>query len=219
MVWPLRSLSDDQEEVTMPGYEGMPVDTLIWMVKEAVTESGVSRLSKTQDLRVASVHITLQVLATKSGSTEVSIRVPFTGTELGARGKLTNQDTNTIDITLAPPAQPKRRGVRGLPIDKVLVNAIATIRDAMASAATGNDPWELSQSTVSLAFGVTKTGTISLGVEGERSTDVMHTLRLTLKPADRVDAADVGQANLYPGSCHVTLRRGCGVLTVPGRLS
>jgi hypothetical protein len=137
------------------------------------------------------VHITLQVLAVKSGSTEVSIRVPFTGTELGAGGKLTKQDTQTIDITLAPPTQPKRRGVRGLPIDKVLVNAIATIRDTMASAATGNDPWELSQSTVSIAFGVTKTGTISLGVEGERSTDVMHTLRLTLKPADRVAAANV----------------------------
>lgn len=175
----------------MPAYDGMPVDTLIWMVKEAVTESGVSRLSKTQDLRVASVHITLRVLATKSGGTEVSIRVPFIGTKFGAAGKVTKQDTQTIDITLVPPPQPKRRGVRGLPIDKVLVDAIATIRDTMASAATGNDPWELSQSTVSISFGVTKTGTISLGVDGERSTDVMHTLRLTLKPADRVEAANV----------------------------
>src|SRR5208282_2907145 len=123
----------------MPSRDGMPVDTLIWMVKNAITESGVSRLSKTQDLRVSSVQITLQVLATKSG----------------VSGKLTKQDTQTIDITLVPPAQPKSRGVRGLPIDDALVEAIATIRDAMASAATGDDPWELQQSSVSLSFGVT----------------------------------------------------------------
>jgi hypothetical protein len=191
MVWPPRWLTGGQEEDMMPSRDGMPVDTLIWMVKNAITESGVSRLSKTQDLRVSSVQITLQVLATKSGGTEVSIRVPFIGTEFGASGKLTKQDTQTIDITLVPPAQPKPRGVRGLPIDDALVEAIATIRDAMASAATGDDPWELQQSSVSLSFGVTRTGSISLGVDGERSSDMLNTLRLTLKPADRVAATNV----------------------------
>jgi len=181
----------------LPSDDGMPVETLVWMVKEAVTESGVSRLSKEQDLRVASLQLTLEVLATKSGSAEISVTVPFIGAQLGAGGKLTRQDTETIDMTLAPPAHPKPRGVRGLAMDKVLVNAIRTIRDTMVSAATGNDPWELQQGTVSLSFGVTRTGSISLGVGGERSSDMMQTLRLTLKPVDRAAVA-TGEEHSLP---------------------
>jgi hypothetical protein len=37
----------------------------------------------------------------------------------------------------------------------------------MAAAATGDDPWEPSESTVNISFGVTKTGTISLAAHGE----------------------------------------------------
>ncbi len=173
----------------MPADDGMPVETLVWLLKEAVRESGVSRLSKDQDLRVASIQITLEVLATKSRGADVSVTVPFIGAEVGGGAKLTNKDTETIDMTLTPLAHPKPRGVRGLAMDKVLVNAIRTIRDTMASAATGNDPWELQQGTVSLSFGVTKTGSISLGVAGERSSDMMQTLRLTLEPVDRAAVA------------------------------
>jgi hypothetical protein len=178
-----------RRELKMP-HDGMPVDTLIWMIKDAVTESGVSRLSATRDLRVVSVHLTLEVLTANSAGGEVSVRVPFIGTEFGVGGKVAKQDTQTIDITLVPPAEPKPRGVRGVPIDKLLVNAIATVRDTMASAAVGNDPWELQHSTVSISFGVTRTGSISLGVDGERSSDVMQTLRLTLKPTDRAAVAN-----------------------------
>lgn len=60
----------------------------------------------------------------------------------------------------------------------------------MAAAATGYDPWELSESTMNISFGVAKTGTISLAAHGERSADITQTLRLTLKPADRAESAD-----------------------------
>ena len=132
----------------------------------------MSPLSETQDLRVASVTITLEVLATKSAGTEISLRVPFIGTEFGVGGEVTKRDTQKIDMTLVPSA-PKPHGVRGLPVDRALVDAIATVRDTMASAATGPHPWALSESTVSIAFGVTREGTISVGVAGERSTDVV----------------------------------------------
>jgi hypothetical protein len=168
----------------------MPVSQLIWLVKSAVTVSGVSRLSKTQDLRVASVQVILEVMATKSGGGEISLRVPFTDTEVGVGGDLAKRDTQTIDIILVPPARPKLHPVRGRMTEKALVDAIATIRDTMAAAATGDDPWELSESTVNISFGVTKTGTISLAAHGERSAGITQTLRLTLKPADRVESTD-----------------------------
>lgn len=174
----------------MPESDGMPVSQLIWLVKSAITRSGVSRLSATHDLRVASVQVVLDVVATKTGGGDISLRVPFINSELGMSGDLTKRDTETIDITLVPPAQAKPSPVRARDAEKALVDAIATIRDAMAAAAIGDDPWELSQSTVNLAFGVTKEGTISLGLHGERSTDVKQTLRLTLKPYARTERRD-----------------------------
>jgi len=176
----------------MPGSDGMPVSQLIWLVKSAITRSGVSRLSSTHDLRVVSVQVVLEVVATNSGGSDISLRVPFIGSELGISGEVTKRDTETIGITLVPPARPKPGPVRGRDTEKALVNAIATIRDTMAAAATGDDPWELSESTVNLAFGVTKDGSISLGLHGERSTDANQTLRLTLKPYDRTEPQDAG---------------------------
>src|SRR5438034_4743070 len=170
----------------------MPVAQLIWLVKRAITLSGVSRLSPTHDLRVASVQVVLEVVATKAGGTDISLRVPFINSELGMSGDLTKRETETIDITLVPPTQAKSRPVRARDTAQALVDAIATIRDAMAAATRGDDPWELSESTVNLAFGVTKEGTISLGLHGERSTDAKQTLRLTLKPYARTEPQDVG---------------------------
>jgi len=176
----------------MSGSDGMPVSQLIWLVKSAITRSGVSRLSPSHDLRVASVQVVLEVVATKVGGSDISLRVPFIGSDLGITGDLTKRDTEAIDITLVPPAQAKPAPVRARDTEKALVDAIATIRDTMAAAATGDDPWELSESTVNLSFGVTKEGTISLGLHGERSTDAKQTLRLTLKPYDRTGAQGVG---------------------------
>lgn len=52
----------------------------------------------------------------------------------------------------------------------------------MAEAAVGNDPWVLSSGTVDITFGVTKTGSISVGAGGELANEVTHTLRLRLVP-------------------------------------
>jgi len=167
---------------------GMPVSQLIGLLKSAVTASGVSRLSETHDLRVASVKVTLEVIAAKSGGGEISLRVPFTDVGASVGGDVTKRDTQTVDMTLVPPTRPKLRPVRGFDAEKALVDAIATIRDTMAAAATGDDPWELSESTVNISFGVTKEGSISLAAHGERSSDITQTLLLTLKPVDRAES-------------------------------
>ena len=46
--------------------EGVPVDTLISVVKDSIKQAGVSRTSQTRDLQVASVQLILDVVASKT---------------------------------------------------------------------------------------------------------------------------------------------------------
>lgn len=60
------------------------------------------------------------------------------------------------------------------------MKAITVIRDVMTSAAVGDDPWVLASSSVDITFAITRTGTISLGIDGEFGDEVTQTLRLGL---------------------------------------
>ena len=160
---------------------GVPVEALITTVKDAVKRAGVSRSSGQGDLRVESVQLVLHALASKSAGGGVDFCIPFIGMRLRAGAKVTGQDTQTIDMTLKPPDKPTRK-VRGGSVEDALVDAIITIRTAMAHAAAGDDPWILSTGIVDISFGITKTGSISLGADGELANEVTQTLRLSLAP-------------------------------------
>lgn len=164
--------------------EGVPVDTLISVVKDSIKQAGVSRTSQTGDLQVASVQLVLDVVASKTVGGGLDFRVPFIGMKLSLGAKVTKKDTHTIDITLVPPDGRDTRQVRGAEeIQQVLVDAIATIRDVVTKAAEGDDPWVLSAGTIDISFAITQTGTITLGVNGELADELTHTLRLGLAPA------------------------------------
>jgi hypothetical protein len=160
---------------------GVPVEELITTVKAGLRQAGVSRSSSQGDLRVESVQLVLQALASKAAGGELDFRIPFIGMKLRAGTKVTSQDTNTIDMTLKPPDKPARR-VRGGNVEGALVDAITTIRAAMAQAASGPDRWDLSVAVVDISFGVTKEGSISLGANGELANEVRQTLRLRVTP-------------------------------------
>lgn len=162
---------------------GVPVDTLIGVVKDSVKEAGVSAATLARDLKVASVRLILEVVASKETGTTLDFRVPFIGMKLRTGAKVTKKDTHTIDISLVPPEDKDARQVRGDDVEQVLVNAIGTIRQVMARAAAGDDPWVLSASTIDISFAITQTGTISLGVDGSLSSELTHTLRLELASA------------------------------------
>lgn len=162
--------------------EGVPVNTLISVVKDSIRRAGVSRTSQNKDLQVASVKLVLDVVASKTAGGGVDFCVPFIGMKLRVGTKVTKKDTHTIDITLVPPKDRDTRQVRGGDVEDVLVNAIATIRDVMIQAAEGDDPWVLSASTIDISFAITRTGSITLGVDGELANELTHTLRLGLAP-------------------------------------
>lgn len=164
------------------GNSGMEPGDLIAVVKDAVRRAGISRPSATRDLQMASVQLTLAVVAAKSAGGRLAVRVPVIGMEFSAGGKITRNGSHTIDITLAPPEPSPLRETRGPSVSDALVAAITTIRDAMASAATGDDPWHLSAGEITISFAVTKTGTIAVGADGELASEITHTLRLRLAP-------------------------------------
>ena len=129
--------------------QGVPVDTLVGVVKNSIKQAGVSRTSQSGDLRVASVQLILDVVSSRTVGGGLDFCVPFIGMKLRAGTKITKKDTHTIDITLVPPEDRDTRQVRSGEVEEVLVSAIATIRDVMTRAADGDDPWILSTSAIS----------------------------------------------------------------------
>ncbi|WP_300607512.1 trypco2 family protein [Trebonia sp.] len=163
---------------------GMPVDALIAEVKNALVLAGVTNANPAADLRVSSVQLILNVVATTTDGVKVNFRVPFIGADVGIGSTHTQHDTHTIDITLVPPSQLTSRAARSSgDFPRVLVAAIGRVRQTVVSAAGGEDPWALSTATVDISFGVTRDGSISVGVEGGMTSETTNTLRLTLAPA------------------------------------
>ena len=162
--------------------EGIPVTTLISVIKNSIIRAGVSRTSQNRDLQVASVQLILEVVANKTVGGGLDFRVPFIGMKLKVGAEVTKKDTHTINIVLVPPEERTTRQVRGEEVEDVLVKAIATIREVITSAAEGDDPWILSTGTIDLSFAITQTGTISIGIDGELTEGLTHTLRLKLAP-------------------------------------
>lgn len=97
--------------------------------------------------------------------------------------KVTKQDTHRIEISLIPPDLKGRPELRDGDLGSVFVDAINIIRSAVASAATGTDPFILTESSVNISFAITAEGTISLGVDGGLANELTHTLVLALIPA------------------------------------
>src|SRR5262249_1452131 len=136
-----------------------------------------------RDLRVGSAQITLHAVATRSAGGGVDFRIPVIGMPVRFGSKLAKKDTHTIDIKLVPPDLSGHPELREADLESVLVDAINTIRAAVAVAITGDDPFTLIESRVDVSFAVTAEGTISLGVEGTLANELTHTLTLGLVPA------------------------------------
>ncbi len=63
------------------------------------------------------------------------------------------------------------------------MDTINTIRTAVASAATGDDPFTSTESVVNISFAVTAEGGMLLGADGGLTSELTHTLTLGLVPS------------------------------------
>jgi len=163
--------------------DGVPIQELISTIKQAIKMANVSNSDLDRDVRVGSVQIILNAVATRSLGGGVDFRVPFIGMPIKFGNKLTGQDTHKVDISMVPPDLTGRPELRDGELASVFVDAINTIRLAVAGASTGDDPFTLTKSSVDISFAVTAEGTISLGIDGGLSNELTHTLTLGLVPA------------------------------------
>jgi hypothetical protein len=163
--------------------DGVAIQDLIETIKQAIKTANVSSADLERDLRVGSVHITLNTVATRSLGGGLDFRIPFIGMPVKLGTRLTKHDTHRIDISLVPPDLKRRPELREGDLESVFVDAINTIRVAIASAATGDDPFTLTGSSVKISFAVTAEGAISLGVDGALTNELTHTLTVGLVPA------------------------------------
>jgi len=92
-------------------------------------------------------------------------------------------DTHEIEISMVPPAPEERPELRDGNLGDALVKAIETIRATLAAAADGEDPFVLDESKITIVFGVTSEGDISIGVNGSLNDELTQTLTLSLVPA------------------------------------
>ena len=128
------------------------------------------------------MRLTLHAVATRSFGGGLDFRIPFIGMQVKVGPKLTKQDTHKINIGLVPPDLKGRPELRDGDLGSVFVDAINTIRAAVASAEIGDDTFTLTESSVDISFAVTAEGTISLGVEGGLANELTHTPTLGLVP-------------------------------------
>jgi hypothetical protein len=178
-----KHLTESRERPVYVTEEGVPIQEVIETIKQAIKAANLSSTDFDRDLRVGSVQLTLHAVATRSLGGGLDFRIPFIGMQVKLGSKLTRQDTHRIDICLVPPDLKGRPELRDSDLGSVFVDAINTIRAAVASAAAGDDPFTLTESTVRISFAVTAEGTISLGVDGGLTNELTHTLILGLVPA------------------------------------
>ena len=160
------------------------IEQVVTQVKDAVRRANVAPRDATT-LAITKLAITLEVIQEISGGGNATFRVPVIGLDAGAKATYERSVTSTISLELeAPPVvQGSAQGlVPKLSISDDLVDAIKVIRAGMFAGATGEPKFEPGQSTVVLAFGVTKDGGISLVATADRSKTMTNTLTLTLAP-------------------------------------
>jgi hypothetical protein len=164
--------------------DGIPVEDLLTAVKVAVKQANMSASHAKRDLTVAALGLTLNTVATRTAGGGVTFRVPFIGMSMRIGGKVTRQNTHTINLSLVPEQLPLHE-IRDGDVEETLVDALTMIQRVLTSAAAGDDPFRLDSGTVELKFAVTRNGAISLGVDGELTDDVTQTLRLEVRPTNR----------------------------------
>jgi hypothetical protein len=156
----------------------MPVDDLISAVKNSIQQAGISVANPDRDLAVTSVYLKLHTITTAKAGGGLDFRVPFIGLKLKVGASVTRQRTHAMELTLVPEATAYE--TRDGEVDVILLQAIETARAVMTRAAGGDDPFTLQDSTIELSFGVSQDGTISLGIDGELTDEITHTLRVTI---------------------------------------
>lgn len=159
---------------------GVAVDEVVSAVQNVIRIASISGADEARDLRVTSIQLVLNAIATLTAGGGVDFRIPVLGMKLKFGGSVTRRDTHRIEITMVPPEM-QQHEIRDGAVETVLLDAIETIRNVIGRATDGDDPFILKVGTVELCFAVTKEGSIALGFNGELKDEIFHTLQMVLE--------------------------------------
>jgi len=113
---------------------------------------------------------------------KVDVRVPVIGAHLRIGGRRVRQRMHTVQVMLVPEHYGRARHDHGAG-DEELVMALRAIRDLMDPSGHGGHSWSVAGGTVQVSFAVTDEGSISVGLNSDRSDEHVHSLQLELRPA------------------------------------
>lgn len=161
--------------------DGAAVNDVIAAVKDAIKIAGISSTDTDRDLRVTSVRLILNTVASMTTGGCIDFRIPLLGMSLKVGGSVTKHDTHTLDVSLVPPDPSKLHEIRGGDVATALAESVSTVRAMLAKASDGDDPFALQAALVELHFAITRDGYITLGVNGELHGQVSHTLQMGIE--------------------------------------
>jgi len=177
----------------------LDAEDVIGKVKSAIKAANLSTSESTTDVFIVEVVVTLKVVRDLEAGGEARWKVPVIGLELGAHKGRKWSTSNIIELTLTPPrpaAGEAQSLVPTVDLESDLPRAIRMVRATVVAAARDEPVFELRESTVEIAFGVTVTGGLSLVAKAEATADTTNTLKLTLSGPQRPLS---GASNPAPG--------------------
>ncbi|SRR5260221_6549500 len=163
--------------------DGIEVSELIEVLKNSIKRASYQgAFDGPGALEVVSAQLTLSIAAVHSRGGGVHFRVAVIGTEISFGSKQERRQTHTLNLTLTPTKESGPE-LRDGEIEHVLVDAIVTVYSPMERAGSGDQPWALESGVIDIVFAVSETGSITLGIDADRTGEITHAMRLSMRPS------------------------------------
>jgi hypothetical protein len=160
----------------MPEDVGVQIDGIISKVKKAIRE--VERRSYRSELGVKVEKLDLKLKTYNSKEGGIELKIPIVDAGLGLDGKISKEETQTIELTLVPVEDVRLFGDEE--IEENLVNLILGIENGIRNALVDPPKFKLQNASVELNFIVGSDGKISVVVKGGMTSETTHNLKLYL---------------------------------------
>ncbi|MEY9929675.1 hypothetical protein ABH926_004315 [Catenulispora sp. GP43] len=163
--------------------ESVTIRTLVEVIKASICEVQGAEEPRPGDLIAASAALTLHAMMDTTVGGKVDLRVPVIGAHLRIGGRRARHRMHTVHVSLVPEHYGRSQHDHGAG-DPELVMALRAIRDLMDATGRGGHSWTVAGGTVQVSFAVTDEGSISVGLNSDRSDEHVHSLELELQPVD-----------------------------------
>ncbi|WP_042425411.1 trypco2 family protein [Streptacidiphilus anmyonensis] len=162
--------------------ESVTVRSLVDTVQASICQVQGAEKPRPGALVVTSAEVELHVVMDAALGGGLDVRVPVIGAHLRIGGRRVRHRMHTVRVALLPGSGASGGLAHGAG-DEELVLALRAVRDLMDPNPQAAHAWSVSDGTVQVSFAVTEQGSISVGLDSDRSDEHVHSLRLELRPA------------------------------------